>query len=75
MSQTAAVPTQVASNQGQQGSAMIRYYLAAEPSTTTERLVQGRIKSDQEIEDSMKQKESQLDALVRQVMGGPSQKL
>ncbi|KAI0901139.1 hypothetical protein F4806DRAFT_182502 [Annulohypoxylon nitens] len=74
MSHAAAIPNQVPANQGQQGSAMMRYYLTAEPSTTTERLAQGRIKSDQEIEDSLEQKKSDLDALVRQAMGGSSQR-
>ncbi|KAI2471523.1 hypothetical protein F4781DRAFT_100667 [Annulohypoxylon bovei var. microspora] len=74
MSQATVNPTQVSGKQSQRGSEMLRFYLVTNPSTTTERLVQGNIMSDQQIEDSVKQKESQLDALVRRAMGGTSQR-
>ncbi|KAI1453521.1 hypothetical protein F4805DRAFT_461707 [Annulohypoxylon moriforme] len=72
MSQAIAQPSQASGNQSKQGSEMMKYYLVTKPSTTTERLAQGNIKSDQEIKDSLKRKESQLDALVRQAMGRSS---
>ncbi|KAI1214278.1 uncharacterized protein F4807DRAFT_119939 [Annulohypoxylon truncatum] len=75
MSQITVNPSQVSRNQSQQGSEMLRSYLVTMPSTTTERLVQGKIMSDKEIEDSVKQRESQLDALVRKAMGGSSQRI
>ncbi|KAI0882635.1 uncharacterized protein GGS22DRAFT_191225 [Annulohypoxylon maeteangense] len=74
MSQAPINPSQLSSNQSRQGSEMMKFYLVTKPSTTTERLVQGKIMSNQEIEDSVKQKESQLDAMVRRAMGGSSQR-
>lgn len=53
-------------------SGAMSLYLASDPSTTSERLVEGNIMSDEEIMRNLKQKEAELDALVRQAMEGSS---
>ncbi|KAI1399149.1 hypothetical protein F4819DRAFT_431448 [Hypoxylon fuscum] len=74
MSQATVNSIQISGDQTQRGgpSEMMRYYLASGPSTTTDRLAQGKVMSDKDIINNTKQKEMQLDALVRQAKGeGP----
>ncbi|KAI1780798.1 hypothetical protein F4818DRAFT_435995 [Hypoxylon cercidicola] len=65
MSQAIANSNQLSGDRSQQGelSEMMKLYLASDPSTTTERLVQGSVMSDENIMRSLKQKETELDAL------------
>ncbi|KAI1106441.1 hypothetical protein F4804DRAFT_330236 [Jackrogersella minutella] len=74
MAQVIVMSSQVPGSQSQSRcSEAIKIYLASPPSTTAERLIQGNVISDERIEDSMKQKEIQLQALVRQAMSKSSQ--
>ncbi|KAI1374863.1 hypothetical protein F4677DRAFT_447130 [Hypoxylon crocopeplum] len=72
MSQTTVKSTQISGDQNKRrgASEMMTYYLAAGPSTTTDRLVQGNLMSDKDIMSGLKQKELELDALMRQLKGG-----
>ncbi|KAI0827246.1 hypothetical protein F5Y06DRAFT_236943 [Hypoxylon sp. FL0890] len=71
MAQATIESSQTAGAQHQRGasSEMMRYYLASQPSTATDRLVQGRIMSDQEIKEDLEQKRLRLEALVKQAKG------
>ncbi|KAI2616312.1 hypothetical protein GGR54DRAFT_240278 [Hypoxylon sp. NC1633] len=74
MSQATIKSSQISGNQSQRRgpSAMMTYYLASGPSTTADRLAQGKVMSDRDIMEGLKRKEAQLDALMRQVKGeGP----
>ncbi|KAI4867020.1 hypothetical protein F4820DRAFT_446541 [Hypoxylon rubiginosum] len=75
MSQATAKSTQVSGDQSQPGklSEMMRLYLGSDPSTPAERLAQGDAMSDEEIMRSIKEKEIELDALMRQAKGDGSQ--
>ncbi|KAI1410059.1 hypothetical protein F5Y13DRAFT_80478 [Hypoxylon sp. FL1857] len=71
MTQTTAKSNQTTGTQRRRAtsSEMMRCYLASQPSTATDRLVQGIILSDKEIEDDLEQKRLLLEVLVRQAKG------
>ncbi|KAI1389111.1 uncharacterized protein F4822DRAFT_404998 [Hypoxylon trugodes] len=71
MSQPTIKSNQVSGDENRQGgsSEMMKHYLASHPSTTTDRLVQGNVMSNEEMKAFLKQKEKQLDALVKQAKG------
>ncbi|XXG97396.1 Deoxycytidine kinase 1 [Hypoxylon texense] len=75
MSQTTTKSAQVSGDRSQPGemSEMMRSYLDSDPNTTTERLAQGDVNSDEEIMRSLREKELELDALMRQAKGDGSE--
>ncbi|OTB04061.1 hypothetical protein M426DRAFT_11943 [Hypoxylon sp. CI-4A] len=73
MPQTNIQTNQVSDQKSRKTSEMMKYYLASQPSTASDRLVQGNIASDQDMADSLKRKQLQLDILAGLVKGGSSQ--